>query len=153
VAARTKKRKKTTRPRSAKRAAPPRAKAAAARPTRCEEGDGELSPFELPAHIGDPVRFTMFVCKANARVRLWIETLPLGESTLLADQTGASEISLPLPALPAGRYLLRWSAITPSSDWQTRTELFIRDVVRFRRRKKAEGDNPVNMGVLVLEVS
>jgi hypothetical protein len=124
-----------------------------AKKTRCEQGGDEILPFEVGMKTGDSVAFTLFVCKANARTRVWIEQMPTGGPKLLADESGKSEIAFQLPTLPIGRFLLRWSVLTPSADWQTRTELAVNDTVRFRRRKTASGDNPVNMGVLVLEVA
>lgn len=59
------------------------AKKNAAPKTRCEEGGDELLPFEVPFGTAEPVKVTLFVCKANANVRAWIEELPIGQPKLL----------------------------------------------------------------------
>lgn len=120
--------------------------------TRCEEGGDEVLAYEIPVRINSRLEFTAFICKAEARIRVWIEEMPAGQPELLTDETGKDEISLHIPQLGAGRHLLRWTVLTPSRGWQTRTELAVDGTVRFRRRKTADGDNPVNMGFVVLEV-
>ena len=130
-----------------------KAAGAARRPTRCEEGGDEVLAYEIPVPANGRVEFTTFICNARARLRVWIEEMPAGEPTLLADQDGKDEIALQIPRLSVGRFMLRWTVLTPARDWQTRTELSVDGTVRFRRRKAAQGDNPVNMGFVVLEVS
>jgi hypothetical protein len=128
---------------------------------RCESGD-ELLPFELPVKTTDTVGMNVFICNANARARAWYEELPAGQAKLIFDETGQSEFSVALPKLPPGRYLVRWSYLTASPDWKTKTEVTVQStpadpkakpVVRYRHKKAADGDNPVNMGMLVLEVA
>jgi hypothetical protein len=130
----------------------PTAAGAAAPKTACEQGGDEILPFEIRVRTEDPVEFVMNVCKANARVRAWLRELPTGADQLQVDESGKSTVRFNLPSLPAGRYLLRWSVLTPSPNWQTRTEVQVASITMFRRRKMASGDNPVNMGVLLLEV-
>jgi hypothetical protein len=57
------------------------------------------------------------------------------------------------PSLPAGEYLLRWSILTPSDKWQTKTEVSVAGITRFRWRKQAQSDNPVKGGTLLLVVA
>lgn len=127
-------------------------KTAKTAPTVCEQGGDELLPFIIPARPRDDIDFTIFICRANARVRVWIRELPIGPENLLADESGPSEVSVQLPALSTGRYLLRWSVLTPSPDWQTRAEIAVASTTAFRHRKSAAGNNPVNMGIVQLEL-
>jgi len=110
--------------------------------------------FKIPAHPDDVVTFTIVICRANARVRLWVMPLPNGLERLVIDETGKDEATAQLsPSLPPGEYLLRWSILTPSEKWQTRTELSVAGTTRFRWRKQAGSDNPVKGGTLLLVVA
>jgi hypothetical protein len=122
--------------------------------TRCDEGGDEIPVFRVVARAGDVVVFTMWVCRANARIRLWLTPLPAGVDRLVIDETGKDEASAQLhSSLTAGEYLLRWSILTPSDKWQTRTELSVGGATKFRWRKRADSDNPVNGGTLLLVVA
>ena len=122
--------------------------------TRCDEGGDEILAFRVPARSDDVVTFSIWVCKANARVRLWLTLLPNGVDRLIIDETGKDDASAQLnPSLPAGEYLLRWSILTPSEKWQTKTELAVGGTTRFRWRKHADSDNPVKGGTLLLVVA
>jgi hypothetical protein len=127
------------------------AKAAKAK-SPCEQGDGELLPWTIKVESGSRIDFSAWVCFANARVRVWVEPDPLGPPTQLVDETGKSFVTAILPALAPGRYQLYWSILTPAEKWQTRVEIAVKSTVRFRRKKSAEGGNPVQMGAVGLEV-
>jgi hypothetical protein len=71
---------------------------------------------------------------------------------LLADEKGKSKMSLILPKLPPGRHLLYWGFQQSGFEWQTRAELLVNGVCRFRHRKAHDSNDPVNRGFLVLEV-
>jgi hypothetical protein len=119
--------------------------------TRCEEGGDEILAFKIPAGPDDVVTFSIWICKANARVRLWMTPLPAGIERLVIDETGKDDASAQLnPSLPPGEYLLRWSVLTPSRSWQTKTEVTVAGTTRFRWRKRADSDNPVKGGTLLL---
>ena len=119
--------------------------------TPCEQGP-ELLPWELPVAKTSAIDFGAWVCFASARVVLKLEAVPMGPAVVLMDETGKSEMKVRLPTLAAGRYELFWSIQTPSAKWQTRAELTIDGVTRFRRLKDSDGANPVNMGALGLVV-
>jgi hypothetical protein len=122
--------------------------------SRCDDGGDEILVFRVMAHTTDSVGFTMSVCHANARIRLWLTPLPAGTERLVIDESGKDDVSAQLnPSLTAGEYLLRWSILTPSDTWQTKTELSVAGVTRFRWRKKANSDNPVKGGTLLLVIA
>lgn len=122
--------------------------------TRCDEGGDEILAFRVIARADDVVVFGMTVCKANARIRLWLTPLPSGVERLVIDETGKDDASAELnPSLTPGEYLLRWSILTPSEKWQTKTELSVGGTTRFRWRKQANSDNPVKGGTLLLVVA
>jgi hypothetical protein len=121
--------------------------------SRCDEGGAEILTFRVLARAADVVLFTMTVCKANARIRVWLTPLPDGAECLVVDETGKDEVSAQLTPLTAGEYLLRWSILTPSDKWQTKTELSVGGDARFRWRKQAASDNPVKGGTLLLVVA
>ena len=129
------------------------AKKDAAAKTRCEEGGNEILAFRVQAQAADVVVAAISVCKANARIRLWLTPLPNGVERLVIDETGKDDVSAQLnPSLTPGEYLLRWSTLTPSEKWQTKTELSVAGTTRFRWRKQANSDNPVKGGTLLLVV-
>jgi hypothetical protein len=95
----------------------------------------------------------MSVCKANARIRAWLTRLPDGVEHLVLDETGKDDTSTELnPFLVPGEYLLRWSTLTPSEQWQTKTEVSVGGTTCFRWRKRANSDNPMKGGTLLLVV-
>ncbi len=118
----------------------------------CEEGGDELLPWSISVATASAVDVVVRVCFANARVRVWLQPESFGQATLIADETGKSEVPVRLPSLAQGRYQLFWSVQTPSQKWQTRTDVLVDAVTRFRRRKSSDGNNPVNMGILSLTV-
>jgi hypothetical protein len=121
--------------------------------TRCEEGGDEILAFRIVAHADDIVMVSIAVCQANARIRLWLTPIPNGIERLVIDETGKDGASAQLnPSLAPGEYLLRWSTLTPSDKWQTKTELSVGGTTRFRWRKHANSDNPVKGGTLLLVV-
>lgn len=120
--------------------------------TPCDDGGDELLPWSISVSTTAVVDVVVRVCFANARARVWLQPDPFGQALLLADETGKSEIPVRLPELAAGRYQLFWSIQTPAEKWQTRTDVVVDTVTRFRRRKSSDGNNPVNMGTLALAV-
>jgi hypothetical protein len=123
------------------------------RKTRCEAGGPEILVFRVLARATERVVFTMSVCRANARIRVWLTRLPNGVERLVLDETGKDDISAELSPFPLpGEYLLRWSTLTPSDQWQTKTEVSVGGTTRFRWRKHADSDNPVKGGTLLLVV-
>jgi hypothetical protein len=122
--------------------------------TPCEEGpDKDTVVWTLNIRQGQPVDFQARVCFANARIRLWIQQEPTGADLLLLDQSDASQIELRLPDLDPGTYYMRWSFLTPSDKWQTRTKVDVAGATRWLQRKRSDGDNPVNSATLGLKVS
>lgn len=128
------------------------AKKPKAKKTPCEEGGDELLPWSISVATTSSIDAVVRVCSANARVRIWLQPDPFGPAVLIADETGTSEVPVRLPVLEAGRYQLFWSIQTPAEKWQTRTDVVVDTVTRFRRRKTSDGNNPVNMGALALVV-
>jgi len=122
--------------------------------TRCDEGGDEIHSFKVMACADDVVVFSMSVCRANARIRVWLTPLPNGAERLIIDETGKDDAAVQLnPSLLPGEYLLRWSVLTPSEKWQTKTEVSVCGTTRFRWRKQAGGANPVKGGTLLLVVA
>lgn len=122
--------------------------------TRCDAGGDEIQVFKVPALVGQNVRFTLTICKANARARVWMRALPDGTERLLVDDAGKDAVSVLLsPGVPRGEHFVRWSIVTPSPDWQTKTEVDVEGTTAFRWRKKATGNNPLKGGTLVLVLS
>ena len=121
--------------------------------TRCEEGGDEILVFRIAAPATERVVFKMSVCKANARIRAWLTRLPDGVEHLVLDESGKDDTSTELnPFLVPGEYLLRWSTLTPSEQWQTKTEVTVGGTTCFRWRKRANSDNPMKGGTLLLVV-
>src|SRR5258708_39531410 len=120
--------------------------------TPCEEGGAELLLWSISVATTSAVDVVVRVCFANARVRIWLQSNPFGQALWLADETATSEVPFRPPALTVGRYQLFWSIQTPAEKWQTRTDVLVDRVTRFRRRKSSDGNNPVNMGTVSLTV-
>jgi hypothetical protein len=128
------------------------AKQPKAKKTPCEDGGDELLPWSISVATTSAIDVVIRVCFANARVRIWLQPDPFGDAVLLADETGKSEVPVRLPTLTTGRYQLFWSVQTPAEKWQTRSDILVDTVTRFRRRKSSDGNNPVNMGTVALTV-
>jgi hypothetical protein len=121
--------------------------------TPCEEGEKELIAWTVNVKQGQPVDFEARVCFANARIRLWLQQEPAGAAVQILDQGDASSVEARLPDLDPGKYQLWWSFLTPSDTWQTRTKIDVAGSTRWLQRKRSDGDNPVNAGVVGLKVS
>jgi hypothetical protein len=115
-------------------------------PTRCEAGD-ELLPFQISLPRGTPVDLEILICSTVARVRVW-----LGD-VLQLDETGIDGVHYRAPVLDPGRHLLFWSVFPATEDWKTRDEIRVGGIVRFRRKKSSDGNNPIQAGFVTLEVS
>jgi hypothetical protein len=125
---------------------------AAVAPTPCESGGPELLPIEIRVLQQEVLTFTVHVCRANASVRATLQAIPNGVPQSLFETNGQLVSSATFPALPPGRYSLFWSILTPATSWQTRADLSVNGTTRFLRRKSDTGNNPVNMGFLIIEV-
>lgn len=121
-------------------------------PTRCEEGGLEIPAAVVLYRQEDTVDFLFLMCRTNARIRVFL-TRNLSQREVLVDETGRDMISIMIPPLGPGRHLLFWSFQGAGEDWQTRTELAVNGVTRFRHRKSSAGNDPVNRGFLFLEVA
>lgn len=120
--------------------------------TRCEQGGPEIPAAIVLFRPTDTVEFLFFLCRTNARIRVFLTRHLAQPRELLVDEAGRDFISILLPPLAPGRHLLFWSFLGAGEDWQTRAELAVNDVTRFRHRKSSASDDPVNRGFLLLEV-
>jgi hypothetical protein len=123
-----------------------------AAPTPCEQGGPEVLPLEVRVLSADVSTFTIRVCRTNAQVTASIQPIAGGPAQTLFSTTGQLTSSAILPALPKGRYALFWSILVAATPWQTRADLDVNRTIRFLRRKTDAGNNPVNMGFLLIEV-
>jgi hypothetical protein len=123
--------------------------------TRCEEGGDEIVPVLLRVSKDDRLDWTMFVCKANADVRLFRRELPGTAHDIVLHDSGQDELTARLDPLPPGDYLFRWVALAPVDEWQTRTELKINTKTTiFRLRQIATADKPMSgTGFVLVQVS
>jgi hypothetical protein len=119
--------------------------------TPCERGGSEMREAVIRFRHGDDAEFHYFICKTTARTRIFL-VLHQTQSQLLVDEQSKNEIKLVLPPLPPGRHLLYWGFQGAGLRWQSRAELLVDGICRFRHRKSSEGDDPVNRGFLLLEV-
>lgn len=126
--------------------------AAADQQTRCEQGGPEIPAAIVLLRPSDVVDFSFFMCRTNARIRVFLTRHLSPDRELLVDETGRDVISILLPPLAPGRHLLFWSFLGAGEDWQTRAELAVNGLTRFRHRKSSASDDPVNRGFLFLEV-
>jgi hypothetical protein len=102
------------------------------------------------------VQFLLLSCfsPGNLIVRLG----PLGElvpsSTVLMDQTvpPPNPVTITLPSLAKGRYLLHWSFLPGTNPWQIVIEISVDGVIKFRQLKHDGGNIPLPTGFMVLEV-
>lgn len=120
--------------------------------TRCEQGGPEIPAAAVLFRPADLVELSFFMCRTNARIRVFLTRNLSQPRELLVDETGLDFISILLPPLAPGRHLLFWSFLGAGEEWQTRAELAVNGVTRFRHRKSSASDDPVNRGFLFLEV-
>jgi hypothetical protein len=120
--------------------------------TRCEQGGPEIPAAIVPFRPADVVELLFFMCRTNARIRIFLTRQLSEPRELLVDETGRDFVSIILPPLAPGRHLLFWSFLGAGENWQTRAELAVNGVTRFRHRKSSASDDPVNRGFLFLEV-
>ena len=123
-----------------------------AAPTPCEQGGSELLPIEVRLLSTDVATFTIRACRTNAQVTASLQAVPGGTAQTIFTTTGQLTSGAVLPALPKGRYALFWSILVAATPWQTRADLDVNGTTRFLRRKTSDGNNPVNMGFLMIEV-
>jgi hypothetical protein len=114
-------------------------------PSVCDEGQ-ELLPFSISVVQGDSVDLEIRVCRSIARIRVWLD------SVLQLDETEVEGLHYRTPALATGSHLLFWSVFPATADWKTKDEVSVRDIVRFRRKKSSDGDNPIQAGFISLLV-
>lgn len=113
--------------------------------SRCDEGQ-EFTPFSIAVARSAVVDLDIQVCRTLGRVRVWLDEV------LQLDETGADGVGYRVPPVGPGPHLLFWSIQPADTDWRTRDELRVDGVVRFRRKKASDGNNPVNAGFIFLEV-
>lgn len=123
----------------------------AAAATRCQQGGPEMAAAGVTLSSGDTATFDYYICMSPARVQVQL-VLHDVQRQPLADEKGKDRIHLVLPKLPPGRHLLYWGFQQAGFEWQTRAELLINGICRFRHRKTNDGNDPVNRGFLVLDV-
>jgi hypothetical protein len=119
--------------------------------TPCERGGPEIGATVVNLGSGDTAVFNYLMCRSTAKVQVYL-VLHEVQRQLLADEPGKDRISITLPKLPPGRHLLYWGFQRAGFDWQTRAELLVNGICRFRHRKSSDGNDPVNRGFIVLDV-
>jgi hypothetical protein len=114
----------------------------------CEQGGEPIEPLPpLRVTPRDRIDFALLLCRAPMRARIYLD------AELIAEQTGADQITLTLPKLGPGFHLLYWNVVIPPGvEWQTRAEVTIAGTVRFRRRRKNTDKNPTGTGWVDLDV-
>jgi hypothetical protein len=113
-----------------------------------EAGAPDILPLApLRVRPGDRVDVLIRVCTSPMRVRVYLD------GTLMTEQTGTDEIAISVPTLQPGFHLLYWNAIVPPGvPWQTRAEVSVAGLVRFRRRRADTDKNPTGTGWVDLDV-
>lgn len=128
-----------------------RKKSAAGAPSMCEQGGAEQFPVGIRVRVSDVVDFSAWVCSTAAHINAHL-TDPSGARQPLINQQGSSHVTATLPGLTPGVHVLLWSFAFASSPWQTRSEVAVNQVNRFRHRKSDTSNEAVNRGFLVIEV-
>ncbi len=131
------------------------AKKLAAPRTRCDEGGDEIVPMQFTVSSADRLDWLMYICKANANVRLFRRAIAGTTEDLLLHDSGQDELRLRLDPLVPGEYVFRWVALAPAKVWQTRTEIIVNDATTaFRLRRSATADKPASgFGFVIVQVS
>ena len=131
------------------------AKKPAAPKTRCEQGGDEIVPIQFRVSTEDRLDWVMYVCKANAEVRLFRRAISGTTEDILLHDRGQDELRLRLDPLVPGEYVFRWVALAPAKEWQTRTEIIVHDATTaFRLRRSATADKPASgFGFVIVQVS
>ena len=120
--------------------------------TLCQQGGPEITAATVAFSTEDEIAFRYMVCKSTPKIQVHL-VLHEVERQLLADEEGRGRVNLRLPKLPPGRHLLYWGFQESGFEWETRAELLVNGTCRFRHRKSHSGNDPVNRGFLVLDVS
>jgi hypothetical protein len=121
--------------------------AAAAPPSRCDEGGDEIRAAVVPVAAGDEVRLRVVLCQSAFRVTADLD------GAVIADQTNPpnDELNVLLGPLSPGIHQLHWSYLSPGPNWKTRNEVLVNGIAAFRLRKSSDGNRPFNhLGVTLL---
>ena len=131
------------------------AKKPAAPKTRCDEGGDEIVPIQFRVSSTDRLEWVMYICKANANVRLFRRVIAGTTEDLLLHDSGQDELRLRLDPLVPGEYVFRWVALAPANEWQTRTEIIVNGATTvFRLRRSATAGKPASgFGFVMVQVS
>ncbi len=127
--------------------------------TPCDDlGDEILRPGGIVTVAeGNPVDFVFHYCNTPGRmiVRLGEASETAAVPLPLMNQIvpPPEPIDLRLPALPRGFFLLHWSFVPTNQTWQTKAEVVVNGIVRFRHYKSNDSANPSPTGFLFLEVN
>ena len=115
--------------------------------TPCEAGGNEILPLRISAAADKSVLFRLYMCKAAANLRLWVD------DDLRVDQDVSDETEVLLSPLDVGKHRLRWAIFTSGGQWQSRSEIDVDGVTLFRHRKSDESDNPTNHFLVLIDVA
>jgi hypothetical protein len=115
--------------------------------TPCTQGGPELLPGAISAAASAAIDLDVLLCNGAGDVRIDID------GTQVVGQPNTQHVKFRLPPLNPGSHVLLWSVQTNAPNWQTRDEVSVNDVTVFRRRKRNDGTNPVNLGFLFIQVS
>lgn len=127
-------------------------KKALAAPSVCELGGPEIQVMGIRVRASDVVDFSAFACGTSAQIDAVIFD-QAGTPMQVVSQQGVSSVTATLPRLAPGHYTLVWSFIMASTPWQTRAEVAVNAVDRFRQRKdSATSTLPFLRSFLLLEV-
>ncbi len=120
-------------------------------PSVCAAGGGEQQPISIRVRPADVIEFEAWMCSTAADIEAEI-TASSGATQPFLSERGASHVKATLPSLAAGQHALVWTFMFVSSPWQTRTEVAVNGVNRFRQRKADTSKKAVNRGFLIVEV-
>jgi hypothetical protein len=115
-------------------------------PTRCDQGGQEIIVGVVPVQAGDLVKLHLILCRAAFRVAIFVD------GDRLVDQNANDELEFLVPSLAPGFHNLHWAYLPAGADWQVRSEVSVKDTVRFRQRKGSVSDLPVQQTFLTLQV-
>jgi hypothetical protein len=117
----------------------------------CEAGGEEQTPMGIRVKRDDVVEFVGWICGSSADLLVFIVDFS-GASQPLISQVILGRAQATLPRLTPGLYTVLWSYTIAAEQWQTRTEVLVEGVNRYRQRKSTTSKHPVTRGFLNIEV-
>jgi hypothetical protein len=123
-------------------------KTASASDSRCSKGGQEILPVFLPVRSTDNVELVLTLCKSPFRVVVFLD-----DELKVDNDPAPDEVKVIVSPMGIGQHALHWAYLAPPGvEWETRSDVQVNDVTRFRQRKSSESGNPQNHSFLFLEV-